>query len=169
MQTSIIGIDPGIIHTGCVALQLDDNTRTIDVTYAVINGVNVEAVLHWVEAQPQPYSLFIEDYNPSNYAREDKKMSEALGRLKAAYPPADNPIVRYVDNAGINTLIPVPVQRIFGVAKFPVTTHHNDLVSAGKIALLGMLQDKEGTLRNLISNVVLHELKKHPWTVMQHG
>ena len=167
MKATIIGIDPGVVHTGCVALRLDSNTRTIDVAYAVINGVDVTQVRNWVGPQRGP--IFIEDYNPSNYAREDKKMSEALGRLKVEFPPSDDPIVRYVDNAGINTLIPTAVQWCFGVSKFPVTTHHNDLNSAGKIALLGMLQDKDSGLRELVSIVVRDELDGRSWTVTQHA
>lgn len=167
MKTTIIGIDPGVVHTGCVALEFDSDARAIDVRYAVLSGVNATQISDWIG--PDRGSIFVEDYNPSNYAREDKKMSEAMGRLKAEIPPSDDPIVRYIDNAGVNTLIPVAVQQCFGVFKFPVTTHHNDLNSAGKVALLGMLQDKGMVLRGLVSNVVLHELRHHPWAVTQHG
>ncbi len=168
MQRTIIGIDPGVIHTGCVALMIDDHTRTIDVHYAVINGTDVNDVGDFVDPHHMA-PLFIEDYNPSNYAREDKKMSEALGRLKATFAPMDDPIVRYLDNAGINTLIPVAVQQLFGVHKFPISTHHNDLNSAGKIALLGMLKDKDAGLRDLISLVVVDAIAGVPWAVMQHA
>lgn len=170
MKTTIIGIDPGVIHTGCVALTFDDSARTIDIDYEVVNGVDVSDVCDWVNQFPLG-PLFVEDYNPSNYAREDKKMSEALGRLKMVYPPSDDPIVKYIDNAGINTMIPVLVQKCFGIYKFPITTHHNDLNSAGKIALLGMLQDKGPVLRELVSRVVKDELwgPGHAWSVTQHG
>lgn len=171
MQTSIIGIDPGAVHTGCVGLLFNEGDRTIDVRYELVQGVDVAKVREWTEGQPKAAAIFIEDYNPSNYGKTDKKMSEALGRLKAEFPPADHPyVVRYVDNAGINTLIPVMVQKVFGVHKFPVTTHHNDLNSAGKIALLGMLQDKsQHSLRLLISRVVQDELHNRAWAVTLHA
>lgn len=163
---TIVGIDPGVVHTGCVAITLTG--RTVAVTYQVINGVDVKDVCAWLDSLPAVDAVFIEDYNPGNYGREDKRMSEALGRLKAALPP-DN-VVRYVDNAGINTLVPFAVRQVFGVDKFPVSTHHNDLVSAGKIALLGMLQDKEDTgLRQLVSRVVRDHLKNQSWSVVQHA
>ena len=172
MQTSIIGIDPGEVHTGCVALLFNEGDRTIDVHYAVINGVEVVEVRAWIEDMVKPAAIFIEDYNPGNFGRVSKRMSEALGRLKAEFPPADHPyIVKYVDNAGINTLIPIAVQRAFGVSRFSVSTHHNDLVSAGKIALLGMLQDKsQHNLRALVSRVVKDELwgPGHAWHVTVH-
>lgn len=165
---STIGIDPGRVHTGCVALEFHIPAQTIDVTCLVINSVDVRQVRDFVEGWPDA-SLFIEDYNPSNYAREDKLMSEALGRLKAEFPPSDNPIVKYVDNAGVNTIIPTEVQKLFGVHRFPVSTHHNDLNSAGKIALLGMVQDKNGVLRNLVSTVIKDSLIGFPWKVVQHA
>jgi len=170
MQTSIIGIDPGEIHTGCVAFLFNEAERKLDVDFAVINGVDVHEVRAWIEDLTRPAAIFIEDYNPGNFGRVSKRMSEALGRLKAEFPPRpdDAPphfIVKYVDNAGINTLVPVAVQKSFGVAKFPVATHHNDLVSAGKIAILGMMQDKsQHSLRLLASRVVADELRGHPWT-----
>jgi hypothetical protein len=173
IDISIVGIDPGIIHTGCVALKINTVRRTIDVYYAVINGVDVKAVDSWIEKTVHPDALFIEDYNPGNYVREDKKMSEALGRLKAYYEPTPDGddadlLIRYVDNAGVNTLIPRPVLDLFGVGKFPVTTHHNDLVSAGKIALLGMLKESED-YRHLVSWPVRAELDGDPWAVTQHA
>lgn len=170
MQTSIIGIDPGIIHTGCVAFLFNERDKELDVHYAVINGTEPVEVRAWIEDQVKPGAIYIEDYNPGNYQREDKKMSEALGRLKAEFPPADSPyIVKYVDNAGINTLIPVAVQKLYGIHKFNVATHHNDLNSAGKIALLGMLQDKSGNdFRGLVSWLVQADLAGRPWTVTVH-
>lgn len=167
MQTSIIGIDPGVVHTGCVALLLDESTHTIDVIVELIQGVDVSLVRQWVDKQIHPDRVFIEDYNPGNFGGTDKRMSEAVGRLKAEFPPEDGR-VKYVDNAGINTLIPVAVQKVFGVHHFPITTHHNDLNSAGKIALLGMLQDKGGLLQ-LASQVVAAELVGKPWHVIQHA
>lgn len=178
--TIIGGIDPGRIHTGCVAIVIDDSNQLINVHYRVIPGieatvrdktyktVDVIAAARWVDQRIFD-ALFTEDYNPGNYAREDKKMSESLGRMKVQFPPSDDPIVRYVDNAGINTLIPVEVQKLWGVHKFPVSTHHNDLNSAGKIALLGMLQDKGGVLRELLSRPVRDQLNGNPWVVNQHG
>lgn len=136
----------------------------MDVRYELVQGVDVGAVVGWVG---DPEWLFIEDYNPSNYAREDKKMLEAMGRLHVSYPPGDHAV--YVDNAGANTLIPAAVLRIFKVDRFPVSTHHNDLVSAGKIALLGMLKSKDTGLRELLSTVVRDELNGLPWAVMQHA
>lgn len=170
MQTSIIGIDPGEVHTGCVALLFNEGDRTVDVHYAVINGVEVVEVRAWIEDMVKPAAIFIEDYNPGNFGRVSKRMSEALGRLKAEFPPADSPyIVKYVDNAGVNTLIPAAVQRIFFGKGFVVPTHHDDLRSAGKIALLGMLQDKsQHDLRSLLSWVVQSELSGRPWTVTVH-
>lgn len=164
-DVSIVGIDPGIIHTGCVALWIDSKRRKIGVYHEVIKGVDVDQVKDWVAT---PHALFIEDYNPGNYQQEDKKMSEALGRLKHVFPPGE--LARYVDNAGINTLIPKTVLAVFGVDVFPVPTHHNDLVSAGKIALLGMLQDKDSLgYRELISRIVWDRLIGQPWTVNKHA
>lgn len=168
-DVTIIGIDPGRVHTGCVAIMLDINARAIEVNFAVITGVDVSKVMHWINQQRMPDAVFVEDYTPSNYAREDKMMSEALGRLKYELPPRMDPIVKYVDNAGVNTLVPVEVQKLFGVHRFPVTTHHNDLNSAGKVALLGMSQDKGGVLRGLASTVVRDALIGQPWVVTVHA
>lgn len=170
MQTSIVGIDPGEVHTGCVALLFNEAERLITVDYAIINGVVANEVRAWIEDLTRPAAIFIEDYNPGNFGKTSKRMSEALGRLKAEFPPSDGPtIVKYVDNAGINTLIPIAVQKALGVHKFNVSTHHNDLNSAGKIAALGMLQDKsQHNLRLLLSRVIKDELwgPGHAWQVI---
>jgi hypothetical protein len=144
-----------------------EDNRLVDVSYLLIHDVDVEAVHDWIDEQPKPAAIFIEDYNPGNFGKIDKRMSESLGKLKAEFPPADHPyIVKYVDNAGVNTLLPTRVLNLFGVDRFPVATHHNDLVSAGKIALLGMLQDKsQHALRLLVSRVVKDALKGQPWDV----
>lgn len=172
-QISIIGIDPGEIHTGCVGLLFNEADRTIDVSIELINGTDVELVRGWIDRQFKPTAIFIEDYNPGNFGRTNKRMSEAIGRLKAEFVEGEaegTSLVKYVDNAGINTLVPVAVQKCFGVAKFPVTTHHNDLVSAGKIAILGMMQDKsQRDLRDLASRVVGAELRGEPWDVIVHA
>lgn len=162
-----VGIDPGVVHTGCVSLRFDPKARTIDVRYRVVNGVDEDEIQDWLDTHRGP--IFIEDYNPGNYGREDKRMSEALGRLKAMFPPSDDPLVKYVDNAGINTLLPLPVLKVYGVHKFLTATHHNDLVSAAKIALLGLLQGKDLELRRLVSQPVLDHLEGNPWDVTQHA
>lgn len=176
MDTIVIGIDPGVVHTGCVALNISSAASRIDVAHAVIGGVNVDDVLDWVDAMCDTFKVstdqrfvFIEDYNPGNFVRENKKMSEALGRLKGAMPASEEaPVVRYVDNAGVNTLIPPHVQKIFKVDSFTTPTHHNDLVSAGKIALLGMLKDKDYGLREMLSLIVRDYLNRNDWGVTHY-
>ena len=173
MDTIVIGIDPGVVHTGCVDLYFNRARTRFTVVHAVLSGVDVGEVLSWVadvcdtfRAPTDQRFVFIEDYNPGNFVRENKKMSEALGRLKVAMPASEEtPVVRYVDNAGVNTLIPPSVQKVFRVDSFTTPTHHNDLVSAGKIALLGMLKDKDYGLRGMLSLVVRDHLAHNYWDV----
>lgn len=164
-HVSMFGIDPGIVHTGCVNITVNKTIRAITIHHKVISGVDASKVREWVDSHTAG-PVFIEDYNPGNYVREDKKMSEALGRLKEEFPPSEDPIVRYVDNAGINTLIPRPVLEAFKCYAFSTRTHHNDLVSAAKIALLGAIKDNSPglELREIVSNVVLSD-GKWPWRV----
>ncbi len=53
---SIVGIDPGIIHTGCVDCQIDTVRHRILVTYKVFSGVQVEERKDHVD---EPHALFI--------------------------------------------------------------------------------------------------------------
>jgi hypothetical protein len=171
VQTSIIGIDPGLVDTGCVGLVFNEADRTIEVNYGLLTGVDLSTINWWIDKQPKAAAIFIEDYNPGNFGKTDKDMVEAMGKLKAELPPADHPhLVKYVDNAGINTLVPRAVLLLFGVNKFDVKQHHNDLVSAGKIAILGMMQDKsQHSLRLLASQVVADAIRGKPWNVMVHA
>lgn len=165
MNLTVLGIDPGVVHTGCVALKLDTAARAITIHHEVVAGTDVSKVREWVDTHDTGGPLFVEDYNPGNFVRENKAMSEALGRLKAEFPPSVDPVVEYVDNAGIDTLLPLAVLQVFKVDIFATPTHHNDLRSAGKIALRGMLKDKEHGWRQLVSDVVRAELDGDPWAV----
>lgn len=146
----ITGVDPGLVHTGVVTFDLpapDDDDQTIWIKYRVFENVDEEEIADYIDKHTDSDYIFIEDYDMRNNFNTDKAMAGAVERLKNAVPRG-----QLINNAGVNTLIPSGLMRIFDVWSFPVVTNHNDLRSAARIALLGMLKDEE--LRKFLSNIV---------------
>ncbi len=45
----MVGVDPGMVHTGVVRVAFDSKKKTIKRKCAVIDGLDMEAVADWVE------------------------------------------------------------------------------------------------------------------------
>ena len=48
----VVGIDPGIVHTGVVSLRFTTATRTLTVHYTRVDGLNARAVRDWLDQFP---------------------------------------------------------------------------------------------------------------------
>lgn len=157
--THVVGIDPGIIHTGVVRLIFNDLAMSIVVEHAAVVGPDAAAVQAFVRRQhgPAPH-IFIERYMPRSHFNTDARMAQAQAEIKAALPRATT-----VLNTGVKKVVKKPLMELLKVWTFPTATNHQDLRAAARIALFGML--KSEPLNRLLADVVRDHIAGDDWHV----
>ena len=156
----VVGVDPGLIDTGCVRMLFKPGLKVLSVEHKVIPGDNAEAVAEWALDSSLIFvpKVFVEKYTPRLKLASDVRMVQLEQNLRRALPDA-----KVLPNMGIKKVIPQTLMECFGVWSFPTPTHHQDLRSAARIALLGMV--KEPRLNRIMADVVRDHLEGKPWTV----
>lgn len=157
-STSIVGIDPGLVHTGVVQLAFEPHNKQISVTSEAILGVDdaaVDKVVRWCASSDHGW---IEGYKPRTNLGTDRRMLDAVARLKKAtgYPT--------LDNMGIKKVITPGLMQVLGCWTFSTPTHHQDLRSAARIALLGFIKTDEGN--RMVADVVRDHLAGKGWRIV---
>ena len=156
----IIGIDPGIVHTGIVAYaicthgpcQIPMIYRVIDTEdaaegerYRIISdGVSqfLEDMLPTLTSQnyavqETPMLIFIEDYRSrASSNKPDAQMREIVSALRRLLPLAN-----VVDNTGSKKIARPALMRSLGLNTFRAT-HHQDLQAASRIMIYGALKQE---------------------------
>jgi UDP-glucose 6-dehydrogenase len=84
-------------------------------------------------------------------------MAKAVSDMRAASKG------KVLDNTGVKTLIRRRLMELLGVWRFATPTNHDDLRSAARIALLGMLKDEQHN--KLLADVVRDHLAGETWEV----
>lgn len=156
--THVIGIDPGLVHTGLVELYFDDTNKVLDVDTKVTSGIDLPLVKAWCAASRDVY---IEQYRPRQRLQQDVRMVQLEQDLRRTLPTA-----KFLTNMGIKNVVTEELMRLLGLWKFTTVTHHQDLRSAARIALLGMM--KNADLNEVLSTVVREHIDQQNWTT-QHG
>lgn len=157
----VIGIDPGLVHTGCVSLRFDETHRTITVKHCVVRGPDVDSVNDWIKSIEEPGPLprvFIEKYQPRTKLNTDERMVKA----DAAFLHGVKGCVM-LRNFGAKQVVKPELMQLLGVWQFGTPTHHQDLRSAARIALLGMMKDPP--LNAWLADVVRDTLDGNVWRV----
>lgn len=148
MQLTLLGIDPGIVDTGAVAIRLDFNERLIDVTakawtgvtdrlgFSVVTSPQFLKELRDFELQQRANTsaLFagVEGYRPrGKNSRQDEEMTNLVQNIRANLT-----FGRVVDNTGIKLVVTEPALKLFHVSRFKKGTNHADLKSAARVALM---------------------------------
>lgn len=132
----IAGVDPGLVHTGVVCLVLDEEERQVELTYTVVDGPNADEVEAWLHAYT-PDVVYIEDYRPRSQFDTNARMVQAVHDMKTVIPRS-----KVIDNTGGETLVRPSLMKKLGVWSFATKTNHQDLRSAARILLVGILKDK---------------------------
>jgi hypothetical protein len=136
---TVIGVDPGLVHTGVVMLDFDVEQRRLTVDHRVIDGLDANLARAAAELMaPKPLSIcdkFIEWYRPRSGFSVDERMVQANSEFRTAL---DGKLLR---NTGVKKVVSQELMQLLHCWKFGTTTHHQDLRSAARIAILGMLQD----------------------------
>ena len=163
-HVSIIGIDPGLVHTGVVVASFDEEMRQILIEYAVIEGDNhPKTTAETLEAVGYRENLntyaFIETYRERGTAYStNPQMRKLVQDFADQFPKAV-----LVDNTGSKQVVKPHLLRLLGLEKFPAT-HHQDLQAAARILVYGALKDS--LLNQLLSQVVRDHLDGQTWTVI---
>lgn len=137
----VVGVDPGLVHTGVVLLEFERSRRRLTTRSGVVDGLDPDATFSCIAslAAPQPVyacNVFIEKYRPRSGFAENYEMV-AANKTFASKLQGDS-----LYNSGIKRVVKREMLEALGVWSFMTTTHHQDLRSAARIAVLGMLQDR---------------------------
>lgn len=161
----VFGVDPGLVDSGVVSMRFKPNLKTLSVEHAVILGTNADGVEQWISDLDRGTGgvrrIFVEKYTPRLKLDSDTRMVVMEKDLKRALPDA-----QFLPNTGVKRVIPQTLMEVFGVWSWPTVTHHQDLRSAARIALLGMV--KEPALNRVMADLIRDHLEGKPWTVA-HG
>lgn len=156
--THVVGVDPGLVHTGVVLMTFDQPQKIIEVSAEAVPGIDTVRIQQFLGAS-KPH-IFIEGYRPRSNLNSDKRMVEGVAAIRAATKG------QVLLNTGVKKVVKKPLMELLGVWSFSTVTHHQDLRSAARIALLGMLKDEQ--MNRLLANVVRDHLRGSDWNVA-HG
>ena len=155
---NITGIDPGLVHTGVVNLCLDPRGHEVSLRYEVFDGIKPH-VLEQVGAWTDEYwaqDTFIEAYRPRSNFQADAEMGQAVTTLRRRIPRAVT-----LDNTGVTKVIKPELMRLLKVWMFSKATHHQDLRSAARIGLYGLVKNPE--YNEVLAALVMDHLDNRPW------
>lgn len=156
----IVGVDPGLVHTGVVGLTFGTRTKTLKITSTAIDGPDAAAVAKWIDGKwPLHPKVFVEAYTPRQNLSTDLRMELAQHDLRAALRGA-----KFLPNMGVKRVISRDLMEVVEVWNFPTSTHHQDLRSAARIALLGMVKDAE--MNKELATMVRDHLDLRPWSIV---
>lgn len=163
--THVVGVDPGLVHTGVVSLYFMADKQRIYIGHEAVLGPDPAAVSDWIDTAVQTGArwpaIFIEGYRPRSHLQQDKQMTQAVTDMRRALPGS---VV--LQNTGVKKVIRQPLMELVGCWRFSTPTHHQDLRSAARIALLGMCKDEE--MNRLLATVVADHLDGRTWNVAAH-
>lgn len=159
---TVIGVDPGLVHTGIVMLDFDTDARHLTVDHRVVDGLDSPLSRAAVEdmAGHKSYStldIFIEQYRPRSAYQVDERMVQANSDFKRDLGGA------LLRNSGVKKVVSQELMALAGVWKFASRTHHQDLRSAARIALLGMML--EPALNQVLYTYTTDNIDGRKWDV----
>lgn len=159
--TRVVGIDPGLVHTGVVLMVFDQDNRQLTVRHLAVQGADTRAIEGWlnmhVPAGTKP-AIYIEHYRRRSSFNTDDRMVQAVAKIHADVGG------RVIRNTGVLKVVRRPLMELLGVWKFSTPTHHDDLRSAARVAVFGMLNDED--LNALVYEVVTSHLDGQAWSVV---
>lgn len=134
---TLIGIDPGIVHSGVVRIQLNTEQQAVTVQHELIDGPNADAIYEAVQRFSAPDAVVtIERYEDRGTAFQTHgPMRKVENDLKRLLPEA-----QVLTNTGIKGVVTDGLMKLFGVWSFDQKSHHQDLRSAARMALRGGLK-----------------------------
>lgn len=158
---TVIGVDPGLVHTGIVMLDFDVEKRELTVDHRVVDGLDPNMTRLCIDDMtPMPLStldIFIEWYRPRSGFSVDERMVQANHTFRSTLGG------KLLRNTGVKKVVTQELMQLCHVWKFSTTTHHQDLRSAARIALLGMMLDT--TLNEVLYTYCTDTTDGRDWNV----
>jgi hypothetical protein len=157
---TLIGVDPGLVHSGVVAISLDTEARTIEVRHDVIQGPDAVKIHESVDRFTAGRTkCWIEQY------RDRGTAFQAHGKMREFETLIQREIgwAVLLQNMGSKKIVRKPLMVALHAYKFP-TTNHQDLQAAARIAIFGALKNDE--LNGVITDVVMDHIDGRPWTLL---
>lgn len=152
----VVGVDPGIVHTGVVSLEFKPGP-VLYVDHDLVTGLDADLVAHWIGSLKNT-SVYVEQYKPRQRLNTDVRMVQAEADLRRSILGA-----RFLPNMGIRRVVPQQLMEALGLWTWTTTSHHQDLRSAARIALLGMMKDDHQN--RVIADMVRAYVDGTPWEV----
>jgi hypothetical protein len=160
--THVVGVDPGLVHTGVVSMQFIAPKKKIFVNHEAVAGLDTlalkGAIDSWEHIVRHSATIFIEGYRPRSNLNSDKRMVEGVAAIRKATGG------QVLDNTGVKKVVRKSLMDLLGVWSFSTVTHHQDLRSAARIALLGMAKD--GDMNRLLADIVRDHVEGRDWCVV---
>ena len=152
----IVGIDPGIVNTGIVVYHIYPHVRLISVAHTAIVGYDVQDIMAFLRQHslngPLSWTyLFVEAYRPRSHFDTDARMGAAVNEIKKMGPD-----VYALDNTGVKNVVSRALLELLNSWNFSTKSNHQDVRSAARIAILGMLKNE--TLNRLLAQVVFSKI-----------
>ena len=166
--THVVGVDPGLVHTGVVSMLFDAAARTVHIQATVVTGPDGAEVWNAVDNGSYPgvkSRVYIEGYRPRSNLNSDKRMVEGVAEIKRVLQK-ERIETTVLLNTGVKKVVKKSLMELLEVWTFSTKTNHQDLRSAARIALLGML--KQEPTNRLLADVVRDHLRGSDWNVA-HG
>ena len=155
--THIVGVDPGLVHTGCVRLLFRPHLRQVWVGTLVVAKVDGPVIRDWAQQRKPSPTIYIEGFRARHNYSTNTEMIQAVAEVRACTKGT------VLSNIGVKQVVRRDLMDLLGVWRFATTTHHQDLRSAAMIALFGMLKQDE--TNRLLADVVADHLAGATWSV----
>ena len=152
----IVGIDPGIVNTGIVVYRIYPHVGLISVAHTAIVGYDVQDIMaflgqHSLNGPLLWTYLFVEAYRPRSHFDTDARMGAAVNDIKRM-----GTHIYALDNSGVKNVVSRALLELLNSWNFSTKSNHQDVRSAARIAILGMLKNE--TLNRLLARVVFSEI-----------
>ena len=171
MLLALIGVDPGIVDTAAVVLELDTDAKSIRVQPKVWRGVTnrvkqsitvsdtflKELKTYVANSTEAAKFIYVEGFRPrGRNPQQDQNMTLLVQECHKALKTST-----VVDNTGIKNVVIPNILKIFRCTDWDISTHHSDLSSAARVALKGAMQHE--VLNGVVADVVRDYLDGEPW------
>ena len=179
MIHNFIGVDPGIVDSAVLSLTIDEDEKRYWFTHKVWTGVtkrekNVVSVSSEYlkgltefkrrELYTRPGIVhggtYIEGFRQRGRdMRQDQRMLALVQETRKALKGSE-----VLDNTGMKKIVTEDQLELLHMKRFDVPTNHQDIKSAGRTALRGMIKYDESNL--LLSDMVRDALDGEPWLLV---
>lgn len=139
---TFIGVDPGLVNQGVIVIHYSEDPHTPVIVQPYLVGSEEEdltALLHTLVDEHAPEQIFVEKFAVNRAHPTSAKMA---GRVHAiVHNSTWKRRVKTISNTHIKSVVNKPWLALFKLDAFKTKSHHNDLLAAARILLLGIIRE----------------------------